>query len=140
MGKKKKQEKAKKHKEKEEKLLKAEKKAKRPKAEKDAPQKAKPAVRAADTAGESKHLTGEPLQNLAEAVPAAVFHALGDESRLRILDLLLEGELCVAQLQKSVTIVQSTLSHHLKILVEAGLVRMRRQGRWSYYSIDREKI
>jgi ArsR family transcriptional regulator len=71
---------------------------------------------------------------------AELFRALGDESRLKILDLLLDGELCAADLLKSLSIVQSTLSHHMKILVEAGLVRCRRQGKWSYYSIDKEML
>lgn len=64
------------------------------------------------------------------------FRALGDENRLRILALLEERELCAGDLLKSLSIVQSTLSHHMKILVESGLVTCRKQGKWSYYSIN----
>lgn len=64
------------------------------------------------------------------------FRALGDENRLRILALLKERELCAGDLLKSLSIVQSTLSHHMKILAESGLVTCRKQGKWSYYSIN----
>ena len=64
------------------------------------------------------------------------FRALGDENRLRILALLKERELCAGDLLKSLSIVQSTLSHHMKILVESGLVTCRKQGKWSYYSVN----
>ena len=67
---------------------------------------------------------------------AECFRALGDENRLRILTLLADGELCSGDLLRSMSIVQSTLSHHMKILVEAGIVKCRRQGKWSYYSVD----
>ena len=63
------------------------------------------------------------------------FRALGDENRLQILTLLEERELCAGDLLKSLSIVQSTLSHHMKILVESGLVTCRKQGKWSYYSL-----
>lgn len=69
---------------------------------------------------------------------AQVFRALGDESRLQILDLLEDQEMCAADLLKLLPIVQSTLSHHMKILCEAGLVICRRQGRWSYYSVNKQ--
>ena len=67
---------------------------------------------------------------------ARMFHALSDERRLRILDALRGGELCVCDLQAELGMGQSLLSFHLKALREAGLVRVRRNGRWSHYSID----
>ena len=70
---------------------------------------------------------------------AELFRALGDENRLRILELLKDRELCAGELLKSLSIVQSTLSHHMKILVESGLVICRKQGKWSYYSISPER-
>lgn len=71
---------------------------------------------------------------------AALFRIFADESRLQILDLLKDRELCAGDLLKSVSIVQSTLSHHMKVLVEAGIVNQRKQGKWSYYSINKEML
>lgn len=66
---------------------------------------------------------------------AALFHALSDPRRLRILDLLRGGEQCVCDLQASLQIAQSLLSFHLKALRDAGLVTMRKEGRWSHYAL-----
>lgn len=71
---------------------------------------------------------------------AGVFHALSDETRLGILELLRSGERCVCELQDDLDAAQSRLSFHLKVLREAGLVRDRKEGRWSYYSIDRDGL
>lgn len=71
---------------------------------------------------------------------ARMFHALSDERRLRILDALRGGELCVCDLQAELGMGQSLLSFHLKALRDAGLVRVRRSGRWSHYSIDTEGV
>lgn len=70
--------------------------------------------------------------------PEAAFRALGDGIRLQIIDLIADGELCGAELLQSLNIVQSTLSHHMKTLCESGVVRCRRHGKWSYYSVNRE--
>jgi ArsR family transcriptional regulator len=66
---------------------------------------------------------------------AQLFHALSDETRLAILDMLRGGERCVCDLQDDLDAAQSRLSFHLRVLREAGLVADRRDGRWSYYSI-----
>ena len=63
------------------------------------------------------------------------FHALSDETRLRIIDMLQRGECCVCDLQESLGAAQSRLSFHLKVLREAGLVNDRKQGRWNFYSL-----
>lgn len=63
------------------------------------------------------------------------FHALADEKRLRILDLLGGGELCVCDLVAKVGVSQPLLSFHLRILREAGLVSDRRAGRRVHYSL-----
>jgi len=68
------------------------------------------------------------------------FHALSDETRVRIVDLLASGERCVCELQDAVGAAQSRLSFHLKVLKEAGLVGDRRQGRWNYYSLRPEVL
>lgn len=66
---------------------------------------------------------------------ALLFHALSDETRLAILELLRDGERCVCDLQTDLEAAQSRLSFHLKVLREAGLVTDRKEGRWSYYTI-----
>ena len=63
------------------------------------------------------------------------FHALSDETRLQIIELLSKSERCVCELQDAVGAAQSRLSFHLKVLRDAGLVNDRRQGRWIYYSL-----
>lgn len=67
---------------------------------------------------------------------AQLFHALSDETRLGVLDLLRSGEQCVCDLQVALDVAQSRLSFHLKVLKEAGLVVDRREGRWSYYTLQ----
>lgn len=61
--------------------------------------------------------------------------ALGDPTRLKIICLLTNGEQCACQLLEAFQITQPTLSHHMKILSETGLVQVRREGKWAYYSI-----
>ncbi len=67
-----------------------------------------------------------------------VFRALSDENRIKILEKLSEGEQCACCLLEGLGISQSTLSHHMKILCESGLVRGERVGVWMYYSINGE--
>ena len=71
----------------------------------------------------------------ARAIAALRFRALGDETRLRLLELLQTGEKSVAELMELTELGQSLVSHHLRTLREAGLVVDRRDGRWVYYSI-----
>ena len=71
----------------------------------------------------------------ARAIAAARFRALGDETRLRLLRHLADGERNVGELMALTALGQSLISHHLRALREAGLVRDRRDGRWVYYSI-----
>jgi ArsR family transcriptional regulator len=66
---------------------------------------------------------------------AQLFHALSDETRLAVLELLRGGERCVCELQDALGAAQSRLSFHLKVLKEAGLVTDRREGRWAYYTL-----
>jgi DNA-binding transcriptional ArsR family regulator len=69
----------------------------------------------------------------------AVMKAAGDPTRARILKLLEDGELCVCDLIEVLGMGQSTISGHLAILREAGLVKGRKQGRWAYYSLANRK-
>lgn len=67
---------------------------------------------------------------------AKVFKALCDENRLRILELLRSGERCACELLEELHIGQSTLSHHMRILCDSGIVVGRKEGKWVYYRID----
>lgn len=65
-----------------------------------------------------------------------VFRAFTDESRVRVLELLSESEQCACILLDDLKISQPTLSHHMKILCDSGIVKSRRVGKWNYYSIN----
>jgi|SRR5512134_1136357 ArsR family transcriptional regulator, arsenate/arsenite/antimonite-responsive transcriptional repressor len=69
-----------------------------------------------------------------------LFRALGDETRLRLLEQLHGGEQCVCDLTDELEASQSRLSFHLKTLKDAGLVTDRREGRWVYYAINPEAL
>lgn len=71
---------------------------------------------------------------------ARLFHALSDETRLRIVAKLLSGEQCVCNLTDALEAGQSRLSFHLKTLKDAGLVTDRRDGRWIHYSLNHEAL
>ena len=64
------------------------------------------------------------------------FGALSDETRLRLIALLGNGEQCVCDLTDALQAAQSRLSFHLKVLKDAGLVTDRKDGRWVYYALD----
>jgi len=67
---------------------------------------------------------------------AQVYKAFCDENRLRIIELLTAGERCACELLKKLPIGQSTLSHHMKILAESGIVTVRKESKWMYYSLN----
>lgn len=64
-----------------------------------------------------------------------IFKALGDENRIRILKMLHSGEKCACKLLEELNISQPTLSHHMKILCDVGIVTGRKEGKWTHYSI-----
>ena len=66
----------------------------------------------------------------------SIFKALSDETRLRILKLLENGELCVCHIVAAVDMSQSKVSFHLKVLKDAGLVKDRRDGKWMHYRLN----
>ncbi len=66
-----------------------------------------------------------------------LFHALSDETRLEIVEMLGNGERCVCDLTDALAAAQSRLSFHLKVLKDAGIVRDRKDGRWVHYELDR---
>lgn len=69
-----------------------------------------------------------------------IFKAFCDETRLCILELLKSGEKCACKLLEELEIGQSTLSHHMKVLCESGIVVSRKEGKWSYYSINKSGV
>ncbi|MCS6284549.1 MAG: winged helix-turn-helix transcriptional regulator [Nitrospira sp.] len=71
---------------------------------------------------------------------AVLFHALSDETRLDLLDRLKRGEQCVCELTEALQTGQSRLSFHLRVLKDAGLIHDRPEGRWMYYSLNREGL
>lgn len=73
--------------------------------------------------------------NAAKLQTAVVFRAFSDPTRLRILHLLLAGEMCVGDLVKVIRIPQPTASRHLAYLRKARLVTGRREGTWTYYAL-----
>ena len=69
---------------------------------------------------------------------AEIYRALSDTNRLMIVDMLADGELCACKVLEKFSITQPTLSHHMKTLCACGLVKGRKQGKWTYYSITAE--
>lgn len=67
---------------------------------------------------------------------ALICKALGDSNRLQIVQMLSDGEKCGCNLLEKFEITQPTLSHHMKILCECGLVEARKEGKWSHYSLN----
>lgn len=67
-----------------------------------------------------------------------IFKTLGDDNRLRIIDILKGGEKCACHILEELHIVQSTLSHHMKSLCESGLVDFRKEGKWIHYSLNKK--
>ena len=66
-----------------------------------------------------------------------IFRALGDETRFQIFGILRSGsQRCACEILEALRISQSTLSHHMKILCDSGLVLAERRWKWTYYSVD----
>lgn len=71
---------------------------------------------------------------------AKTFKAMSDETRLRILNILLERECCVCEVMQVLDITQSRASRHLITLCDSGFLKFRREGLWAMYSIDWESM
>ena len=92
----------------------------------------------AGTAECSIPLVREPIGDSAAAGLAQVFKALGDPVRLRLVSLIgahQGGEVCVCDLTSAFNLAQPTISHHLKVLREAGIITSERRGTWVYYRL-----
>ena len=77
---------------------------------------------------------------MTETDAAMICKALSDPNRLKIVRMLAGGEKCACKLLEAFEITQPTLSHHMQILCECGLVSARREGRWSHYSLSCETL
>lgn len=95
--------------------------------------------RGSRAAAETCRPRSSPLQPGATRPYLPVLKALGDETRLEIVGLLAaeRKELCVCDIESHFEIGQPTVSHHLRILREAGVVTAERRGTWVYYSLER---
>lgn len=78
--------------------------------------------------------------NIDEKKTATIFKAFCDENRIRILDMLSTGEKCACKLLEEIDVTQPTLSHHMKILCDSGIVVGRKEGKWTHYSISQKGI
>lgn len=88
-------------------------------------------------------LSGEPLGPEAAGLLAAALKAIADPARLRILSLLEaqpDGEACVCHLTEPLGLSQPTVSHHLRVLHEAGLVSREQRGTWVHYRVEAEAL
>lgn len=92
-------------------------------------------------AGCCEPLSEEPLAAEQAAELSTMFKALGDPVRLRLLSMIAsgpDGEVCVCELTPAFDLSQPTISHHLKLLRQAGLVDAERRGTWVYYRVRPE--
>lgn len=71
---------------------------------------------------------------------ALICRALGDANRLKIIQMLSDGEMCACKLLEAFEITQPTLSHHMKTLCDCALVNVRKEGKWSHYSLNCETL
>jgi ArsR family transcriptional regulator, arsenate/arsenite/antimonite-responsive transcriptional repressor len=88
-------------------------------------------------------LAREPLSAADAGQLAVVLKALADPTRLRLLSLIqahADGEACVCELSEPIELTQPTVSHHLKVLYDAGLVTRERRGTWVYYRAAPERL
>lgn len=87
-------------------------------------------------------LEAEPIDQPAAEDLAVGFKALGDPYRVVIVHLLsaATGPVCVVDIERHLPLAQSTVSYHLKILVDAGVLDRERTGRWSYYTVRPEGL
>jgi ArsR family transcriptional regulator, arsenate/arsenite/antimonite-responsive transcriptional repressor len=83
-------------------------------------------------------LAAPAVSDEAAAATAEVFRALGDVSRVKIVNVLAtsDGPVCVCHLTEPLGLTQPTVSHHLKKLLDAGLVDREQRGKWAYYSLS----
>lgn len=100
-----------------------------------------PIAPAADACATS--LTATPIDADGAAVLARAFKAIADPARMRLLSIVAShegGEACACDLNEPLGLSQPTVSHHLKVLVEAGFLHREQRGVWAYYTVVRERL
>ncbi len=100
-------------------------------------------IEVTDANGCCPSVLAAPLEHAEAAELARGFTALADPVRLRLLSMLAAapaGEICVCDFIGPIGKTQGTISHHLRILGEVGLVHGDRRGKWVWYSLDRERL
>lgn len=71
---------------------------------------------------------------------AKIMKAIAEPNRLKILNMISTGEKCACEILDDFNFTQPTLSHHMKVLIEAGIVSSRKEGKWHYYSLNSENL
>lgn len=98
---------------------------------------------ASDAAACCAPLTGGVLDTAAAERLASVFKALADPARVKLVSLIAAadgGEACICDLTEPLGLTQPTVSHHMKLLVDSGLVNREQRGKWAYYTVDSEAL
>jgi ArsR family transcriptional regulator len=88
-------------------------------------------------------LTGGALDDGQAERLALMFKALGDPTRVKLVSLIAAtetGEACICDLTEPVGLTQPTVSHHMRLLTEAGLVTREQRGKWAYYRVDHDTL
>jgi ArsR family transcriptional regulator len=97
----------------------------------------------ADLAACCTPLTGGALDDGQADRLALMFKALGDPTRVKLVSLIAaseSGEACICDLTDPVGLTQPTVSHHMKLLADAGLVAREQRGKWAYYRVDHDTL
>jgi len=97
-----------------------------------------PLIEPADLAACCSPVTGGIVSDETATTLARMFKALGDPTRVKLVSMIAaapEGEACVCDLIEPVGLSQPTVSHHMRLLVEAGLVTREQRGKWAYYRV-----
>lgn len=97
-----------------------------------------PVIQPVDLAACCSPVTGGIVSDEAATTLARMFKALGDPTRVKLLSMIAaapEGEACVCDLIDPVGLSQPTVSHHMRLLVEAGLITREQRGKWAYYRV-----
>lgn len=97
-----------------------------------------PLIETTDLAACCSPVTGGVVSDETATTLARMFKALGDPTRVKLLSMIAaaeDGEACICDMTEPVGLTQPTVSHHMKLLVEAGLATREQRGRWAYYRV-----
>lgn len=88
----------------------------------------------------SNGLAHQPINQKVAEVVYPLLKLLSDHNRFKIFALLIQGELCVCDIEAETNLAQNLVSHHLRVLKEANLITARRDSRWTYYAINKTEL